>query len=53
MTETNTISQSPASHYAARPLIESMGHASLLNPHFLLPVREDAEDGCSMPTLGW
>ena len=45
MSETSAISQLMASHYATHPLIESMGRASLLNPHFCLPIREQGQDG--------
>ena len=45
MSETSAVSQSQASHYSAHPLIESMGRAGLLNPHFCFPIQEDVEDG--------
>ncbi len=45
MSETSAVSQSLASHFAAHPLIESMGRAALLNPHFCLPIREEKEEG--------
>ena len=45
MSETDSISQTLASDYATRPLIESMGHAALLNPRFRLPIREREQDG--------
>ena len=45
MSETGAVSQSLASHYSAPPLIESMGRAGLLNPHFCVLIREDPEDG--------
>ena len=45
MTETNAISKPLARQYAGHPLIESMGQAALLNPHFSLPIQEHAGDG--------
>ena len=45
LTETNAISTIPASDHATHPLIDSMGRAALLNPHFRLPLREPGQDG--------
>ena len=45
MTETNVMYKMLAKDYATHPLIESMGRAALLNPHFRLPIREPGQDG--------
>ena len=45
MTETNAMSRTLDNDYATHPLVESMGRAALLNPHFRLPIREEGTDG--------
>ncbi len=45
MTETNAMPKTSANDYATHPLIESMGRAALLNPHFCLPIRERDQVG--------
>ena len=45
MTETNAMSRTVANDYATHPLVESMGRAALLHPHFCLPIRGEGTDG--------